>query len=111
MKQAVIVCLCFLCVILIVLAASTKTIVETDTIRIERNGHKFAVYDLLTGRRYNLVFVHRRLSNGQIKPSVLILTDSIRIERITGGFQVISDGKVYQITRNKGVFGYGEKGF
>lgn len=104
MKQAVIVCLCFLCVVLIMLATSTKTIVETDTIRIERNGHKYAVYDLLTGRIYNLVFVHRKLSEGQPKPSMLILTDSIRIERITGGFQVVSNGKVYQITRKKGVF-------
>ena len=104
MKKSFLVCLFCLCVVLIVLATSTKTIVETDTIRIERNGHKYAVYDLLTGRIYNLVFVHRKLSNGQIKPTVLILTDSIRIERITEGFQVISNGKVYQITRKKGVF-------
>lgn len=104
MKKSFLVCLFCLCVVLIVLATSTKTIVDTDTIRIERNGHRFAVYDFLTGNKYNLVFVRKRLSNGQIKPSVLILTDSIRIERITGGFQVISNGKVYQITRKKGVF-------
>ena len=104
MKQAVIVCLCFLCVVLIMLATSTKTIVDTDTIKIDRNGHRFAVYDRLADKEYNLMFVHRKLSNGQIKPTVLILTDSIRIERITDGFQVISNGKVYQITRKKGVF-------
>ncbi len=104
MKKSFLVCLFCLCVVLIVLATSTKTIVDTDTIKIDRNGHKYAVYDLLTGRIYNLVFVHRKLSEGQPKPSMLILTDSIRIERITEGFQVISNGKVYQITRKKGVF-------
>ena len=102
MKQAFIMCLCCLCVILTVLATSTKTIVNTDTIRIEQKGHRFAVYDLLTDSRYNLVFVRRRLSEGQIKPTVLILTDTIRIERITEGFQAISNGMVYQITRKKG---------
>lgn len=104
MKKAIVVCLFCLCAVLIVLATSTRTIVDTDTIRIDRNGHRFAVYDRLADKEYNLVFVHRKLSNGQIKPTVLILTDSIRIERITEGFQVISNGKVYQITRKKGVF-------
>ena len=104
MKKSFLVCLFCLCVVLIVLATSTKTIVDTDTIKIDRNGHRFAVYDRLAVKEYNLMFVHRKLSNGQIKPTVLILTDSIRIERITDGFQVISNGKVYQITRKKGVF-------
>ena len=102
MKYAVVVCLCCLCVILIVLAVSTRTLVDSDSIRITQNGHRFAVYDLLGGKAYNLKSVHKRRSEGQIKPSVLILTDTIRIDRIQNGFQVISNGNVYQITRNKG---------
>ena len=102
MKYAVAVCMCCLCVILIVLAVSTRTLVDSDSIRITQNGHRFAVYDLLGGKAYNLKSVHKRLSEGQIKPAVLNLTDTIRIDRIQDGFQVVSNGKVYQITRNKG---------
>lgn len=104
MKYAVVVCLCCLCVILIILAVDPKAIVDTDTVRINQNGHRFAVYDRLADIEYNLVFVHRRRSEAQIKPSMLILTDTIRIDSIRNGFRVVSNGRVYQITRKKGVF-------
>ena len=104
MKKAVVCILLCLCAVLIVVFSSTKTIVETDTVRIEQNWLHFAVYDRLDGKVYNLAVRHRRRSDRQIKPSVLVLTDTIRIDSIRNGFQVVSNGRVYQITRKKGVF-------
>ena len=104
MKKAVICMLFCLCAVLIFVFTSTKTIVETDTVRIEQNWLHFAVYDRLEGKVYNLAVRRRKRSEAQIKPSVLVLTDTIRIDSIRKGFQVISNGRVYQITRKKGVF-------
>lgn len=101
MRKALILVVLCACVIVTVLATSTRTIVDTDAVRIEQKGLCFAVHDLLGGRTYSL---HRRQRDGRIKPTVLILTDTIKIERAKMGFKVVSNGKVYQITRKKGVF-------
>lgn len=93
-----------LCVVLVFVFTSTKTIVETDTVRIDQNWLHFAVYDRLEGKVYNLAVRRRKRSEAQIKPYVLIQTDTIRIDSIRNGFQVVSNGRVYQITRKKGVF-------
>lgn len=104
MKTALIISLCCVCIVLILLFTSTRTIVDTDTITINQKGHKFIIYDHLNRKAYSLVIRHNKRSEAEIQPSVLILTDTIRIDRIIGGFQVISNGMVYQITRKKGVF-------
>lgn len=104
MKKAVVCILLCLCSVLIAVFTSTKTIVETDTVRVEQNWLHFAVYDRLDDKVYNLTVKHRRQPEGQTKPFVLILTNTIRIDSIRNGFQVVSNGRVYQITRKRGVF-------
>ena len=99
MRKALILVVLCACAIVTVLATSTRTIVDTDAVRIEQEGLCFAVHDLLGGRTYSL---HRRRREGQTTPTVLVLTDTIKIERVKMGFKVVSNGKVYQITRKKG---------
>lgn len=102
--MCVLLCLFIVLIVLIIMFTNTKTIIETETVRITQNRLHFAVYDRLGNKVYNLSIKHRKRSEGQIKPTVLILTDTIRIDRIRNGFQVVSNGKVYQITRKKRVF-------
>lgn len=103
MKYVVVVCLCCLCVILIVLAVSTRTLVDSDSVRITQNGHRFAVYDLLGGDVYSLVYTRQGRTDGPESPQMMIETDTIKISRIAGGFETSSVGRVYRITRKLGV--------
>ena len=102
MKKAVFILSLILCAALLT-GCAEQVHVNTDTLRIEQQGRKFAVYDLLGGDVYSLVFTRKGRTDGPESPQTLLETDTIKISRIAGGFETSSAGMVYRITRKKGV--------
>ena len=102
MKKAVFIASLILCAALLT-GCAEKVHVDTDTLKIEQQGRKFAVYDLLGGDVYSLVFTRKGRTDGPESPQTLLETDTIKISRIAGGFETSSAGMVYRITRKLGV--------
>ena len=102
MKKVVFFLFLILCAALLT-GCAEKIHVNTDALRIEQQGRKFTVYDLLGGDVYSLVFARKGRTDGPESPQTLLETDTIRISRIAGGFETSSAGMVYRITRKKGV--------
>ena len=79
-----------------------KTLYQSDSVLIVREGNKTAVYDLLADKEYNYLTKRVKRSESVSEPHTAIETDTIKIEIIPSGL------RVYDKTANK-IFTYQRK--
>lgn len=79
-----------------------KMLYQSDSVTIEREGNKTAVYDLLADKEYNYITKRVKRSEGVLEPYTTVDTDTIKIEIIPSGL------RVYDKTANK-IFTYQRK--
>ena len=79
-----------------------KTLYQSDSVEIVREGNKTAVYDLLTDKEYSFRSVRVKRSESVSEPYTTVDTDTIKIEIIPLGL------RVYDKTANK-IFTYQRK--
>ena len=75
-----------------------KMLYQSDSVTIEREGNKTAVYDLLADKEYNYI---TKRSEGVLEPYTTADTDTIKIEIIPSGLRVYdkAENKIFTIER------------
>ena len=78
-----------------------KTLYQSDSVTIEREGNKTAVYDLLADKEYNYITKRAKRSEGVLEPYTTVDTDTIKIEIIPSGLRVYdkAENKIFTIER------------
>lgn len=79
-----------------------KTLYQSESVEVVREGNKTAVYDLLTDKEYSFRSVRVKRSESVSEPYTTVDTDTIKIEIIPLGL------RVYDKTANK-IFTYQRK--
>ena len=79
-----------------------KMLYQSDSVTIEREGNKTAVYDLLAIKEYSFRSVRVKRSESVSEPYTTVDTETIKIEIIPSGL------RVYDKTANK-IFTYQRK--
>lgn len=88
----------------------SKTLIDSDNVTVIQTGQRFTVNDLLGEQTYFLHIV-RVKNEGNQSPKTLIETNTIKIRALPGcGIEIISGGKVYQITPKRGISDNGKEG-
>ena len=78
-----------------------KTLYQSDSVEIVREGNKTAVYDLLADKEYNYITKRVKRSEGILEPYTTVDTDTIKIEIIPSGLRVYdkAENKIFTIER------------
>ena len=78
-----------------------KMLYRSDSVTIEREGNKTAVYDLLADKEYNYTTKRVKRSEGVLEPYTTVDTDTIKIEIIPSGLRVYdkAENKIFTIER------------
>ena len=79
-----------------------KTLYQSESVEVVREGNKTAVYDLLADKEYSFRSVRVKRSESVSEPYTTVDTDTIKIEIIPSGL------RVYDKTANK-IFTYQRK--
>ena len=85
-----------------------KTLYQSESVEVVREGNKTAVYDLLADKEYNYITKRVKRSEGVLEPYTTIDTDTIKIEIIPSGLRVYdkAENKIFTYQRkslhNKG---------
>lgn len=79
-----------------------KTLYQSESVEVVREGNKTAVYDLLADKEYNYITKRVKRLEGVLEPYTTVDTDTIKIEIIPSGL------RVYDKTANK-IFTYQRK--
>ena len=80
-----------------------KTLIDTDSLKVVREGAKTTVYDIVGDEQYTFKTVRVKRSEGVSVPSTAISTDTISIDILPQGVLKITDKtveKVYIIKPN-----------
>ena len=72
-----------------------KTLYQSESVTIVREGNKTAVYDLIADKEYNFITKRVKRTEGVLEPCTSVDTDTIKIEVIPSGL------RVYDKTANK----------
>ncbi len=86
------------CVCLMLFAgckSEPKTLYQSESVAIVREGNKTAVYDLIADKEYNFITKRIKRTEGILEPYTSVDTDTIKIEIIPSGL------RVYDKTANK----------
>ena len=80
-----------------------KTLYQSESVEVVREGNKTAVYDLLADRGYNYITKRVKRSESVSVPYKSIDTDTINIETMPSGFRIYDKtaDKIIYITKNK----------
>ena len=78
-----------------------KTLYQSESVEVVREGNKTAVYDLLADKEYNYITKRVKRSEGVLEPYTTIDTDTIKIEIISSGLRVYdkAENKIFTIER------------
>ena len=78
-----------------------KTLYQSESIEVVREGNKTAVYDLLADKEYNYITKRVKRSEGVSEPYTTVDTDTIKIEIIPSGLRVYdkAENKIFTIER------------
>ena len=78
-----------------------KTLYQSESVEIVREGNKTAVYDLLADKEYNYITKRVKRSEGILEPYTTVDTDTIKIEIIPSGLRVYdkAENKIFTIER------------
>ena len=78
-----------------------KTLYQSESIEVVREGNKTAVYDLLADKEYNYITRRVKRSEGVSEPYTTVDTDTIKIEIIPSGLRVYdkAENKIFTIER------------
>lgn len=79
-----------------------KTLYQSESVEVVREGNKTAVYDILADKEYNYITKRVKRSEGVLEPYTTVDTDTIKIEIIPRGL------RVYDKSANK-IFTYQRK--
>ena len=85
-----------------------KTLYQSESVEVVREGNKTAVYDLLADKEYNYITKRVKRSEGVLEPYTTVDTDTIKIEIIPSGLRVYdkAENKIFTYQRkslhNKG---------
>ena len=80
-----------------------KTLYQSESVEVVREGNKTAVYDLLADKEYSFRSVRVKRSESVSEPYKSIDTDTINIETMPSGFRIYDKtaDKIIYITKNK----------
>lgn len=78
-----------------------KTLYQSESVEVVREGNKTAVYDLLADKEYNYITKRVKRSEGILEPYTTVDTDTIKIEIIPSGLRVYdkAENKIFTIER------------
>ena len=78
-----------------------KTLYQSESVEVVREGNKTAVYDLLADKEYNYITKRVKRSESVLEPHTAIETDTIKIEIIPSGLRVYdkAENKIFTIER------------
>lgn len=78
-----------------------KTLYQSESVEVVREGNKTAVYDLLADKEYNYITKRVKRSEGILEPHTTVDTDTIKIEIIPSGLRVYdkAENKIFTIER------------
>ena len=78
-----------------------KTLYQSESVEVVREGNKTAVYDLLADKEYNYITKRVKRSEGVSEPYTTVDTDTIKIEIIPSGLRVYdkAENKIFTIER------------
>lgn len=78
-----------------------KTLYQSESVEVVREGNKTAVYDLLADKEYNYITKRVKRSEGVLEPYTTVDTDTIKIEIIPSGLRVYdkAENKIFTIER------------
>ena len=78
-----------------------KTLYQSNSVEVVREGNKTAVYDLLADKEYNYITKRVKRSEGVLEPYTTVDTDTIKIEIIPSGLRVYdkTENKIFTIER------------
>ena len=78
-----------------------KTLYQSESVEVVREGNKTAVYDLLADKEYNYITKRVKRSEGVLEPYTTADTDTIKIEIIPSGLRVYdkAENKIFTIER------------
>lgn len=81
----------------------SKTLYQSESVEVVREGNKTAVYDLLADKEYSFRSVRVKRSESVSVPYKSIDTDTINIETMPSGFRIYDKtaDKIIYITKNK----------
>ncbi len=94
-KIAFVLILSLLLVVLAGCGNEPKTLYQSESVTIVREGNKTAVYDLIADKEYNFITKRVKRTEGILEPYMSVDTDTIKIEIIPSGL------RVYDKTANK----------
>ena len=80
-----------------------KTLYQSESVEVVREGNKTAVYDLLADKEYNYITKRAKRSEGVLEPYTTVDTNTIKKEIIPSGFRIYDQtaDKIIYITKNK----------
>ena len=80
-----------------------KTLYQSESVEIVREGNKTAVYDLLSDKEYNFTTKRVKRTEGVLEPYTSVDTDTIKIEIIPNGLRVYdkAENKICTIERKR----------
>ena len=78
-----------------------KTLYQSESVEVVREGNKTAVYDILADKEYNYITKRVKRSEGVSEPYTTVDTDTIKIEIIPSGLRVYdkAENKIFTIER------------
>ena len=78
-----------------------KTLYQSESVEVVREGNKTAVYNLLADKEYNYITKRVKRSEGVLEPYTTVDTDTIKIEIIPSGLRVYdkAENKIFTIER------------
>lgn len=78
-----------------------KTLYQSESVEVVREGNKTAVYDLLADKEYNYITKRVKRLEGILEPYTTVDTDTIKIEIIPSGLRVYdkAENKIFTIER------------
>lgn len=78
-----------------------KTLYQSESVEVVREGNKTAVYDLLADKEYNYITKRVKRSEGILESHTTVDTDTIKIEIIPSGLRVYdkAENKIFTIER------------
>lgn len=78
-----------------------KTLYQSESVEVVREGNKTAVYNLLADKEYNYITKRVKRSEGILEPYTTVDTDTIKIEIIPSGLRVYdkAENKIFTIER------------
>lgn len=76
-----------------------KTLYQSESVEVVREGNKTAVYDLLADKEYNYITKRVKRSEGILEPHTTVDTDTIKIEIIPSVLRVYdkAENKIFTI--------------